>query len=215
MKSHNFVAQFLLVCLALWGQKEASAYDPSITTDFGLIGATSGEDFTSRDFEPANLPDNPDPGKASLTPNYVKQFPGVTGLGVSSVFYKVGAGGLVPPHLHPRGTELFFVLTGTWSVGFIDTKGVLFKATLTPGDQFIFPQGMVHYQFAVDDSATGYSVSNTQDPGVSMVVKNLFSTNPSIPSVVMQHSLGGRGLFTRVLDAVQEAVEAFLAFHRQ
>lgn len=64
IERYCLVAPFLFVGLILSGQRLAFAYDPSLTTD-----------FTCRDFEPANLSDN-----------CVKQFLGVTGLGVSSVF---------------------------------------------------------------------------------------------------------------------------------
>lgn len=64
IKRYNLVDPFLFVGLILSGQRQASAHDPSLTTD-----------FTHRDFEAANLSDN-----------CVEEFPSVTGLGVTSVF---------------------------------------------------------------------------------------------------------------------------------
>ncbi|KAL3690110.1 hypothetical protein R1sor_016419 [Riccia sorocarpa] len=85
---------------------------------------------------------------------FVAQFPGVTDLGISSLFFKLGTGGIVPPHFHARATELFLVLSGTFHVGFLDSANVLYSATLQAGDQFVFPQGLVHYQQAGSSSAT-------------------------------------------------------------
>ncbi|BBN11673.1 protein MpCupin83 [Marchantia polymorpha subsp. ruderalis] len=166
------------------------AYDPTITTDFGLMGAASGADFTSTAFEADKLPADPAAGGLVLVPQFVGQFPGLTGLGISSLYFKLGAGGLVPPHIHARATELFIVLKGTFYVGFVDGANKLYTATLYPGDQFVFPQALVHYQLAGDSAAEGYSSFNSQNPGVTLIASNVFASTPGIPVGVLSAAFG-------------------------
>ncbi|KAL3690114.1 hypothetical protein R1sor_016423 [Riccia sorocarpa] len=179
---HSIVVLVLLVIQGV------VAYDPTITTDVGLTGTLTGENFTSRAFETDALPTDPASGGLVLVPQFVAQFPGVTGLGISSLFFKLGTGGIVPPHLHARATELFFVLSGTFHVGFVDSANVLYSATLQAGDQFVFPQGLVHYQQAGSSSASGYSSFNSQNPGVTLIASNVFASNPAIPTEVLAGS---------------------------
>ncbi|KAL2649465.1 hypothetical protein R1flu_017593 [Riccia fluitans] len=183
------MARFLaFVGLAFLVIQGVLAYDPTITTDFGLMGSVSGDNFKSTAFESSNLPPNPAAGGLVLVPQFVAQFPGVTGLGISSLFFKLGSGGVVPPHIHARATELFFVISGTFNVGFVDSANVLYSATLYPGDQFVFPQGLVHYQQAGSSSATGYSSFNSQNPGVTLIASNVFASNPAFPPGVLEAS---------------------------
>lgn len=182
MASHRVYVFTGLVLLMIQG---VVSYDPTITTDFGLASATSGDDFKSTAFEDSKLPADPAAGGLVLVPQFVAQFPGVTGLGISSLFFKLGAGGLVPPHLHARATELFVVLKGIFFVGFVDGSNNLFSATLGPGDQFVFPQGLIHYQLAGDSFSTGISAFNSQNPGVTLVASNVFASTPGIPVGVL------------------------------
>ncbi|KAG6551673.1 hypothetical protein Mapa_006760 [Marchantia paleacea] len=180
--------QLALLGLVLVVIQGVISYDPTITMDFGLMDASSGEDFTSRAFGSDMLPPNPSAGGLVLVPQFAAQFPGVTGLGISSLFFKLGTGGLVPPHFHARATEIFFVLSGSWEVGFVDSSNKLYSATLMAGDQFVFPQGLVHYQMAGSSSATGYSAFNSQNPGVTLIASNVFASTPGIPSGVLEAS---------------------------
>ncbi|KAG6551674.1 hypothetical protein Mapa_006761 [Marchantia paleacea] len=182
MAFYRVLAFMGLVHLMIQG---AIAYDPTITTDFGLTSAASGADFTSKAFEADKLPADPAAGGLVLVPQFVAQFPGLTGLGISSLYFKLGAGGLVPPHIHARATELFIVLKGTFYVGFVDGANKLYSATLYPGDQFIFPQALVHYQLAGNSEAEGYSSFNSQNPGVTLIASNVFASTPGIPVGVL------------------------------
>lgn len=173
--------------LAFLATQAVWAYDPTLTTNFGLVGPSSGENFTSRAFEAANLPP-PTPG-LTLVPTFAAQFPGLTGLGIASLYFIAGPGAEVPPHTHPRTTELFFVLSGTWSVGFIDTTNTLYSAELGPGDQFVFPIGLLHYQLVTGDwNATGYSSFNGENPGVALTATSLFASTPSVPDIVLANA---------------------------
>jgi quercetin dioxygenase-like cupin family protein len=49
-------------------------------------------------------------------------------------------GGLVPPHTHPRATEILFVVEGSLLVGFVSISNQLFVTTINTGDEFVFPE---------------------------------------------------------------------------
>ncbi|XP_076896463.1 putative germin-like protein 9-2 [Bidens hawaiensis] len=61
-----------------------------------------------------------------------------------------GPGGVSAPHARPHATGLFFVLGGRFEVGFVDSTNKLYTQTLETGDMFIFPKGLVHYQYNAD-----------------------------------------------------------------
>eukprot|EP00250_Pteridium_aquilinum_P015880 c22816_g2_i1 orf=1-492(-) len=58
-------------------------------------------------------------------------------------------GGFVPPHVHPRASEVIVVLKGAVLVGFVDTSGNYFSSTLYAGDVFVFPRGLIHFQLGL------------------------------------------------------------------
>eukprot|EP00246_Nothoceros_aenigmaticus_P007586 TRINITY_DN214_c0_g1_i1.p2 TRINITY_DN214_c0_g1~~TRINITY_DN214_c0_g1_i1.p2 ORF type:complete len:225 (-),score=7.47 TRINITY_DN214_c0_g1_i1:273-914(-) len=82
-----------------------------------------------------------------FTPGSVHFFPGVNTLGLGTARIDFAFGGINPPHLHPRTSELFYVLEGTFEVGFISgNANTLYKETVTKGEVFVFPRALVHYQ---------------------------------------------------------------------
>jgi hypothetical protein len=46
-------------------------------------------------------------------------------------------GGLIPPHVHPRASEIAFVIKGGLLVGFVDTSNKLFTQILEIGDEIL------------------------------------------------------------------------------
>ena len=103
-------------------------------------------------------------------------------------------GGLNQPHVHPRATEVLFLLQGTLTVGFVSTapNNTLFQATLYPGDLFVFPRGLVHFQINPDkkNRALAIAALNSQNPGVSQLAPALFAANPPLPGIVLQNTFG-------------------------
>eukprot|EP00249_Psilotum_nudum_P002355 c15347_g1_i1 orf=1-408(-) len=49
-------------------------------------------------------------------------FPGLNTQGLSVVRIDLAKGGFVPPHVHPRASEVIFVVKGAQLVGFVDTN---------------------------------------------------------------------------------------------
>ncbi|PPS14078.1 hypothetical protein GOBAR_AA06493 [Gossypium barbadense] len=63
-------------------------------------------------------------------------------------------GGLNPPHMHPRATEILVVLEGTLYVDFVtsNTDICFITKVLNPGDVFVFPIGLIHFQFNIGNT---------------------------------------------------------------
>ncbi|KAF8724052.1 hypothetical protein HU200_021063 [Digitaria exilis] len=117
----------------------------------------------------------------------VEKVPGLNTLGVSlsRIDYAPG-GGLNPPHTHPRATEVVFVLYGKLDVGFITTDNKLVAKTISQGDVFVFPRGLVHFQRnAGDEPAAVVSAFNSQLPGTQSVAMTLFGASPEVPDDVL------------------------------
>ncbi|TKW28389.1 hypothetical protein SEVIR_3G317200v4 [Setaria viridis] len=116
----------------------------------------------------------------------VEKVPGLNTLGVSLSRIDYAPGGLNPPHTHPRATEIVFVLQGTLDVGFITTGNKLIAKTITAGDVFVFPRGLVHFQKNNEDvPAAVISAFNSQLPGTQSLPMTLFAATPEVPNNVL------------------------------
>uniref|UniRef100_A0A0D9UZ28 Germin-like protein n=1 Tax=Leersia perrieri TaxID=77586 RepID=A0A0D9UZ28_9ORYZ len=124
---------------------------------------------------------------SAVTAANVEKVPGLNTLGVSlsRIDYAPG-GGLNPPHTHPRATELVFVLYGDLDVGFVTTSNKLVSKTISQGDVFVFPRGLVHFQRNIGDKpAAVISAFNSQLPGTQSVAVSLFGASPELPDEVL------------------------------
>lgn len=113
--------------------------------------------------------------------------PGLNTLGISIVRSDLVPQGLVPLHTHPRGTELITILEGMLYVGFLvpDAANVfksrLFSKIMNPGDVFVIPQGLIHFQYNVGHkNATLLASFNSQNPGVVMIPNSILASDPPI-----------------------------------
>jgi hypothetical protein len=70
-------------------------------------------------------------------------------VGISLARINFAPYGLNPPHIHPRETEILVVLEGTLLLGFVTSNidNCLFTKVLNAGDVFVFPIGLIHFQF--------------------------------------------------------------------
>ncbi|XP_059654335.1 putative germin-like protein 2-1 [Cornus florida] len=137
-----------------------------------------------------NIPGNTSNSVGStVTPASVDQLPGLNTLGVSIVRIDYAPeGGLNPPHTHPRATEVLFVLEGTLYVGFVTSnpKNLFFTKTLYPGDVFVFPQGLIHFQFNVGKTnAVAFAGLSSQNPGAITIANAVFGSDPPISDDVL------------------------------
>ncbi|KAJ1401059.1 RmlC-like cupin domain superfamily [Sesbania bispinosa] len=116
--------------------------------------------------------------KASLTPAFVDQFPGVNGLGFSAARMDIEAGGIVPMHSHPGASELLIMVQGRITAGFISSDNSVFVKTLAKGDVMVFPQGLMHFQLnAGKGRATAFLTFSSPNPGAQLLDLALFGNN--------------------------------------
>ncbi|XP_008808516.1 putative germin-like protein 2-1 [Phoenix dactylifera] len=113
--------------------------------------------------------------------------PGLNTLGVSIARIDYAPYGLNPPHTHPRATEILTVIEGSLYVGFVTSNpNKFFAKTLHKGDVFVFPQGLIHFQFNVGDiNAVAMSGFNSQNPGVITIADAVFGSKPPISDDVL------------------------------
>ena len=121
---------------------------------------------------------------SNVTTVNVDQIPGLNTLGISLVRIDYAPyGGLNPPHTHPRGTEILVVVEGTLYVGFVTSnpENRLFTKILNPGDVFVFPIGLIHFQFNIGETnAVAFAGLSSQNAGVITIANAVFGSNPSI-----------------------------------
>ncbi|KAL5207098.1 hypothetical protein ABZP36_031533 [Zizania latifolia] len=132
---------------------------------------------------------SPDTGFAGVSVTPV-QFPGLHTLGVSFARADLSAaGGVNPPHYHPRATETALVLAGRVYAGFVDSGGRLFAKVLEKGEVMVFPRGMVHFQLNVGDTpATVYGTFNSENPGIVRIPATVFGSG--IRVAVLERAFG-------------------------
>ncbi|XP_044512160.1 germin-like protein subfamily 1 member 13 [Mangifera indica] len=191
----GFLQTFVLFALAF---SFVSAFDPSPLQDICVAidepenavfvngkfcrdpNLAKAEDF----FFSVKMPGNTDNSLGSnVTAVTVDQIPGLNTLGISAARLDFAPYGEVPPHTHPRATEILVVLEGTLFVGFItsDPNHTLISKVLNQGDVFVFPIGLIHFQVNIGKTnAIAFSGLSSQNPGVITIANTVFGSNPPI-----------------------------------
>ncbi|KAI3451660.1 hypothetical protein Pfo_008325 [Paulownia fortunei] len=175
-------------CVAVNDSNAAVFVNGKICKDPKMVTA---EDFF---FSGLNKPGNTsNPLGSKVTPVNVNQVAGLNTLGISLARIDFAPYGLNPPHTHPRATEILVVVEGTLYVGFVTSnpanpnmKNKLFTKTLYPGDVFVFPQGLIHFQFnAGNTNVVAFAGLSSQNPGVITVANAVFGSDPPISTDVL------------------------------
>ncbi|KAH6806435.1 RmlC-like cupins superfamily protein [Perilla frutescens var. frutescens] len=130
---------------------------------------------------------------SKVTMVFERQLAGLNTFGVATARLDFAPNGLNPPHEHPRASEVLVVLEGTLYAGFITSNppdpndnSRLFAKILYPGDVFVFPRGLIHFQYNVGDTNAVALVSfNSQNPGVVTVAKVEFGSEPPVLAAVL------------------------------
>ncbi|KAF9621453.1 hypothetical protein IFM89_021525 [Coptis chinensis] len=170
-------------CVAIKDTKDGVFVNGKFCKDAKL--ATANDFFFSGLRKPGNTSNQLG---SMVTPANVDQIPGLNTLGISLVRIDYAPYGLNPPHTHPRATEALAVLEGTLSVGFVTSNpdNRLFTKVLYPGDVFVFPEGLIHFQFNIGKTkAVAFAGLSSQNPGVIPIAKSVFGSNPPISDDVL------------------------------
>lgn len=78
----------------------------------------------------------------------------------------IRACGVVLPHLHPRASQIYFIIKGEFELGFIEENGADFTGqTIREGQGSIFPQGSIHYFLNTRcENSSLVAVASSEDP---------------------------------------------------
>jgi len=114
-----------------------------------------------------------------------KNFPLLTGLGISAAGIFFEPCGLNTPHIHPDATEFFTVVTDSnITTGFVAENGFVTeqRTSLSLFQGTAFPQGSIHWQQNLDCyPAVAIAGLNSEDPGASSIAQNfLINTSGDI-----------------------------------
>ncbi|KAJ8901243.1 hypothetical protein NDN08_007092 [Rhodosorus marinus] len=115
------------------------------------------------------------------------RFPALNGLGVSYTLFTIDPCGMNLPHVHPRATELIYIIKGYGlTVGFSEENGgrVLVNRKLKKGWTTVFPEGLPHWQINTSCYPVQFiSALSHASPGVVTVPDRFLGT--SIPDYVL------------------------------
>ncbi|VAH13246.1 unnamed protein product [Triticum turgidum subsp. durum] len=118
----------------------------------------------------------------------VAHIPGLNTLGISLARVDYAPYGQNPPHIHPRASEILTMLEGSLYVGFVTSnpENKLFSKVLNKGDVFVFPQGLIHFQFNTGDKeAIAIAALSSKNPGVITIANAVFGSTPSISDDIL------------------------------
>ncbi|MBA0699714.1 hypothetical protein Goari_001323 [Gossypium aridum] len=172
--THFTVIAFTLLAFAY---SLASAFDLSALQDFCVAIKDIKNGGLNKPGNTSNLVGS------NVTTVNVDQIPGLNTLGISLARVDYAPYGLNPPHTHPRGTEILVVIKGTLYVGFVTSNpdNRLFTKILNPGDVFVFPIGLIHFQFNIGKTeAVAFAGLSSQNAGVITIANAVFGSNPPI-----------------------------------
>ncbi|KAJ7969167.1 Germin-like protein subfamily 1 member [Quillaja saponaria] len=198
------MANFILVlCLLAFSYTLATAFEPSPLQDFcvadtstnaGRVNGLPCFDSKLADanhfyFSGLHIAGTISSSVGSkVSPVTVAQIPGLNTLGISLARIDYAPWGVVPPHTHPRATEILTVLEGSLYVGFVtsNSENRLISKVLQKGDVFVFPIGLPHFQQNLGNGfAVSLSTLSSQNPGVITIANAIFGSNPPIAEDVL------------------------------
>lgn len=147
----------------------------------------------------------------TVRPAFVGSFPalGLPDVQMSIANVQLEAGAFNQPHVHPRGSELLFLVKGRLDVFFIEDAGApprVVTNTLDAGSATVFGIGLVHGERCVSDTPCEFvAVLNNPDAGSASVVPSVCGLPGDVPAVAL-------GVPRRVADKVCAGAPAPPAF---
>lgn len=140
----------IILVLALATSRRVLASDPDILSDYILPQNSTTVNATFFTYTGLRGIFDQAPETFKTTKASMVEFPALNGQSVSYAVLQLPPSTLFPPHTRPDATGLLFLLEGSLEVGLIDTKNVLYTQKLQAGDMFVFPKGLIHYQYNTD-----------------------------------------------------------------
>lgn len=124
----------------------------------------------------------------TVQPLDVENMPALAGEGVSYSLFNIEPCGINLPHVHPRATELLYVISGKdLRTAFTEENGGrVIVNDIGMGEATFFPEGLIHYQQNLSCNPVTYiSALNSEDPGVITITTQFFR----LPTEALQGAL--------------------------
>ncbi|EFJ33676.1 hypothetical protein SELMODRAFT_227520 [Selaginella moellendorffii] len=182
--------QLLVIAAPIFQVITASDPDPlqdfcvaDLTKDLTLNGypCKRAANTTTEDFIFSGLRNSGNtsvPTGAAAVFGFVQDYPGLNTLGLGIARLDWAPGGLIPPHTHPRGSEIIYVVKGSLYAGFVTTQNQLFARVISKGDVMIFPRGLIHWQLNVGNTTAMAIVTlDSQSPGFQLIANSMFGSD--------------------------------------
>ncbi|XP_024516930.1 germin-like protein 9-3 [Selaginella moellendorffii] len=148
---------------------------PELVSDYDADSSSTNTSFFT--FTGFRSEPNPPAGAFMVQKASLAEFVALGGLGVSMARLIFQSSSVNPPHIHPRASELLLVLEGSLTVGLVDTTNKLFVQKLETGDAFVFPKGLVHFQFNDGQYATkAISAFGSSNAGTVSIPATIFAS---------------------------------------
>ncbi|GFP96143.1 germin-like protein subfamily 1 member 1 [Phtheirospermum japonicum] len=197
----NYV--LLLQFLSLFSFLRFGKSDPEPLNDYCVADTTNPRDFflnglpcinpyhtLASHFATSALskPGNMNQFGFNVTLTNANSLPGLNTLGLVMARVDIAVNGLVPPHSHPRASEVTILIEGSLLVGFVDTSNRLHTQRLRPSDSFVFPKGLIHFLYNTDMVKPAFAISglSSQNPGAQISSIATFTSNPDMPDDVLK-----------------------------
>uniref|UniRef100_A0A7N1A0C6 Germin-like protein n=1 Tax=Kalanchoe fedtschenkoi TaxID=63787 RepID=A0A7N1A0C6_KALFE len=174
---------FIIFSLAIVGMlSSAKAGDPDITSDF-ILPSTATVSSSYFLYTGLRAVFNSSAPRATLKASKASmaEFPALAGQSVSMAVLQFPPGAVNPPHVNSRASGILFVVRGSLEVGLVDTSNKLYTQTLHLGDVFVFPKGLVHFQYNADarNPATGVAAFGSASSGTFSIPTSVFEAGIS------------------------------------
>ncbi|KAE9614492.1 hypothetical protein Lal_00012298 [Lupinus albus] len=150
------------------------------------------EDFLFSNFKAGTL----NQFNFSFTSATVDNFPALNGLGFSLAKAEIEEGATIPMHSHADATEIVIAGSGPakYTTGFITSDNVVYMKTLSEGDIFVIPKGLLHFGInSGKGKASGLTIFSSEKPSIQVLDLALFGNN--LDSAIVEK--------TTFLDAAQ------------
>jgi len=164
----------------------------SQVTELERLSLLSDDDFVFDFIHPVSGVSNGAGGHTVAATS--KNFPALIGHDIAMTVGFIEPCGFNLPHIHPRATEINFIVSGEFQAGFFSENGGKFIGhLLKPGMATVFPKGVIHFEVNMQcERAVFVAAFNNQDPGVTTIASSFFG----LPTQIVGASLGNLDIST-------------------
>ncbi|KAF2687835.1 hypothetical protein K458DRAFT_360575 [Lentithecium fluviatile CBS 122367] len=176
----------LIIAIDKTANPDLSARLKLTTTTYDRLHVLDNDEAWTYDFTGAQPIDAFKPG--SVKNANAATFPALTGLDMTLAQLNLGPCAMLPPHLHPRATNLVMGITGNTTSYMWNENGVRrVTVNLTPGVMTVFPKGtFFSCRLALSNACMGcdnaflVSALNSDDTGTLNVLNGLWEMPPDM-----------------------------------